>query len=156
MIRVYIDASLSKAVIGIGVLIKPDKGANLEIRLPMRSGPNSTEAELYALLIGIDSVKASIKKGSKKPKVTFFIDCEPAVKALYGMTKLRSQAARNLVRKVVKALDKANENFFTHSIEPIKGKSNPAHDLAKQARLDWRDIWKPGNEGPSGPSLFKP
>ena len=143
--KVYLDASLSKAVIGIGVRVLGPGKRTMSIGSPVRSGLNSTEAELYALILAIDTAVNIVEGCGKTTKdVTFYMDCDPAIKALYGLTHLRSETAKTLVQKAVKSLDKAKGKYFrTWSIQPIRSKDNPAHDIAKATRIRWREIWKP-------------
>lgn len=157
-IRVFTDASLSKFVIGVGVLVSSADGIRFELSVPIKPGINSTEAELYALLIGIDAVKSVIHchKIKRKVSVTFYIDCEPALRSVFGFSVPRSQAARALAKKVAKALDKANKTHFkSWKLQPIKSANNQADHLARSARERWKQIWKikSDDEENTGPLL---
>ena len=154
-LRVYTDASLSKFVIGVGVKVTSIEGIRFDLEVPIKPGLTSTEAELYALLIGIDVVKSVVHchKMKRKADITFFTDCEPALRSVFGFSNPRSQSTRALAKRVTKALDKANRTHFkSWKLQPIKSASNQADRLARAARDRWKSIWKIKENGSSGPS----
>jgi hypothetical protein len=144
--KVYTDASISKFVIGVGVkVIMPSEGIRFELGVPTKPGLNSTEAELYALLIGIDTVKSVIHchKMKRQVDVIFYTDCEPALRSVFGFSTPRSEAAKTLAKKVKRNLDKAKRTHYkTWSLQPVRSASNQADKLARAARERWRAIWK--------------
>ena len=155
--RVYTDASLSKFVIGIGVKVTlPSAGIRFELGVPIKPGLNSTEAELYALLIGIDTAKSVIHchKKRRQVDVIFYTDCEPALRSVFGFSTPRSDAAKTLAKKVKRNLNKGKRtHYLSWSLQPVRSASNQADRLARGARERWRSVWKDNNKsGSSGPS----
>jgi len=156
-LKVFTDASLSQFVIGAGVRISSNKdGIRFDLGVPVKPGLTSTEAELYAMLIGIDAVKSLIHchKIKRKAEVTFYTDCESAFRFIFGASTPRSEATKTLAKKVRKSLDRAKKTHFkSWNLLTVKSASNQADKIARAARERWRSIWKQNHsQGTSGRS----
>jgi len=142
LLKVYTDASPSKAVIGVGVKIIGSK-INLEIGVPIKPGLSTAEAEMYAFLIGVDLVR-SIVGGlglKRKAAVEFYLDSNPVIKFLYDMQEMKAASTNALKIQTLKALQDASK-VMSWKVQSTRAKTNPADRLAKSARQRWSTVWK--------------
>jgi ribonuclease HI len=150
-ISIFTDSSGGRKIVGLGAVVI-NGGTEFSMGTVLKPGCKTTEAEILALMYGLDLYKAIAKTSKLNPKetfVTFNSDCASAVNAVNGVVTLRGDA-RSLVKNFLEELVGAvGKEFSGWTIKHIKRNLNKADQVAKQTRSLWMRRFKPRSSGPS-------
>jgi ribonuclease HI len=150
-VAVYTDSSGGRKIVGLGAVVMCG-GAEFPMGTVLKPGCKTTEAEILALMHGLDLFRAIAKIKKLNPKdtfITFHSDCSSAVNAVNGNVTLRGDA-RSLVKNFVEELiDAVGKEFSGWAIKYVKRNLNKADQVAKQTRSLWMKRFRPKSSGPS-------
>lgn len=148
---IYTDSSGGRKIVGLGVVVVCG-GSEFSMGTVLRPGCKTTEAEILALMYGLDVFRAIAKSQRLDPKdmfLTFHSDCASAVNAVNGVVTLRD-LARSLVKNFLEELiDAVGKEFSGWTIKHISRNFNRADQVAKRARSQWMRRFRPKSSGPS-------
>lgn len=150
-ISIYTDSSGGRKIVGLGAVVIYG-GSEFSMGTVLRPGCKTTEAEILALMHGLDVYRAIAKTQQLDPKetfITFYSDCASAVNAVNGVVTLRD-LARSLVKNFLEELiDAVGKEFSGWTIKHINRKINKADQVAKKTRSQWMKRFRPKSSGPS-------
>lgn len=150
-VSVYTDSSGGRKIIGLGAVVVTPSGSEYPMGSVLRPGCKTSEAEILALMNGLDFFRtvARIKKLNPKDLfLTFLCDSMAAVGAVNGAATLRGDA-RTYVKNFLEELaDLVGKEFSGWTIKHIRREQNKADQAAKQARSRWMRRFRPRSSGP--------
>jgi ribonuclease HI len=150
-ISIYTDSSGGRKIVGLGAVVKIG-GSEFPMGTAFKPGCKTTEAEILALMHGLDLFRTIAKTQKLVPQntfITFLSDCQSAVNAVNGVVTLRGDA-RSLVKNFVEELIVAvGKEISGWTINHIPRNLNKADQVAKRSRSLWMRRFRPKSSGPS-------
>lgn len=150
-VSIYTDSSGGRKIVGLGAVVL-NGGSEFSMGTVLKPGVKTTEAEILALMFGLDFFKTIAKIQKYDPKtttITFYCDSAAVVSAVNGTVTLRGNA-RSLVKNFVEEMiDAVGKEFSGWTIIHINRTLNKADQVAKQTRTRWMRRYRPKSSGPS-------
>lgn len=150
-VSIFTDSSGGRKIAGLGAVVVIG-GSEFQMGTVLRPGCKTTEAEILALMHGLDFFRSVVK--SKKISIhdlfiTFLCDCSSVVNAVNGVATLRG-TGRSLVKNFIEELVEAvGKEFSGWSIKHISRNINKADLVAKRSRSLWMRRFRQKSSGPS-------
>jgi len=148
-ITIYTDSSGGRKIVGLGAVVV-DGGTEFSMGTVVKPGCKTTEAEILALMYGLDLFRTLSTVRKLDPKNVFIVfncDSSSVVNAINGVATLRGDD-RSLVKNFIEELIAATgQEFSGWTIKHIKRNLNKADQIARRTRSLWMRRFRPRSSG---------